>query len=37
LVNDEPETRKRRKLMAGDRVTTAGETVVVRVSASQAG
>lgn len=31
LVNDVLETRKRRKLLAGDRVTTAGETVVVQV------
>jgi ribosome-associated protein len=31
LVNDVLETRKRRKLLAGDRVTAAGETVVVRV------
>lgn len=31
-VNDAPETRKRRKLMNGDRVSTAGQTVVVQVA-----
>jgi ribosome-associated protein len=31
LVNDAPETRKGRKLVAGDRVTVAGQTIVVRV------
>lgn len=31
LVNGEPESRKRRKLLAGDRVTAAGETIVVQV------
>jgi len=29
-VNGEPETRKRRKLAAGDRVTLAGRTIVVQ-------
>jgi ribosome-associated protein len=29
FVNDEVETRKRRKIVAGDRVTFAGQTVVV--------
>jgi len=31
LVNDATETRKRRKLAAGDRVTVAGQTLVVRL------
>lgn len=29
LVNGSPETRKRRKLVLGDRVTFAGQTIVV--------
>ncbi|HUR57776.1 MAG TPA: RNA-binding S4 domain-containing protein [Opitutaceae bacterium] len=32
LVNDVLETRKRRKLAAGDRVTVAGQTIVVEVA-----
>lgn len=31
LVNGEPESRKRRKLLAGDRVSVAGQTVIVQV------
>jgi len=31
LVNGAAETRKRKQLVAGDRVTVAGETIVVRV------
>jgi ribosome-associated protein len=31
LVNGERETRKRKQLAAGDRVTVAGQTIVVRV------
>jgi ribosome-associated protein len=34
LVNDAPETRKRKQLAAGDRVTVAGQTIVVRVGAA---
>lgn len=34
LVNDAPETRKRKQLAAGDRVTVAGQTLVVRVGSS---
>jgi ribosome-associated protein len=30
-VNDTVETRKRKQLLAGDRVTVAGETIVVRL------
>ena len=30
-LNDAVETRKRKQLVAGDRVTVAGETIVVRV------
>lgn len=32
-VNGEVETRKRKQLAAGDRVTVAGQTIVVRVRA----
>lgn len=31
-LNDTVETRKRKQLVAGDRVTVGGETIVVRVS-----
>ncbi|HTO05103.1 MAG TPA: RNA-binding S4 domain-containing protein [Opitutus sp.] len=31
LLNDTVETRKRKKLIAGDRVTVGGETIVVRL------
>ncbi|HRJ48225.1 MAG TPA: RNA-binding S4 domain-containing protein [Opitutaceae bacterium] len=31
LLNGAPETRKRKQLVAGDQVTVAGQTIVVRL------
>lgn len=32
VVNGAPETRKRKQLLAGDKVTVAGQTIIVRLS-----